>query len=122
MTGRREDNSVIPFINLERWKNIKTAFVRSQKPPKSLASQNSQKSYYWSEHLAFLQPYLKGGDTSGNLDVEDTATEESNTNQNDGRETLININVRLNNLNECVTENRIYIFHHMVITASLVSH
>jgi hypothetical protein len=41
------------------------------------------------EHLPFLQPYLKGGDTSGNLDVEDTATKESNTNENDGRETLI---------------------------------
>ena len=41
------------------------------------------------EHLAFLQPYLKGGDTYGNLNVEDTATEESNTNQNDGSETLV---------------------------------
>ena len=55
-----------------------------QKPPKSGASQNSKKSYYLTEHLAFLQPYLKGGDTSGNLDVE-----ESNTNQNDGSETLV---------------------------------
>jgi hypothetical protein len=42
------------------------------------------------EHLAFLQPYLKGGDTSGNLDVEDSATGESNTNQNDGSETCRN--------------------------------
>ena len=41
------------------------------------------------EHLAFLQSYLKGGDTFGNLDVEDTATEESNTNQNDGSEALV---------------------------------
>ena len=32
------------------------------------------------EHLAFLQPYLKGGDT---------ATEESNTNQTYGSETLV---------------------------------
>ena len=30
-------------------------------------------------NLITLQPYLKGGDTSSNLDVE-----ESNTNQNDG--------------------------------------
>ena len=61
----------------------------SLKPPKSGPSQNSKKSYYLTEHLASLQPYLKGGDTSGNLDVEDTATEESNTNQNDGSETLV---------------------------------
>jgi hypothetical protein len=32
---------------------------------------------------------LKGGDRSGNLDIEDTATEEYNTNQNDGSETLV---------------------------------
>jgi hypothetical protein len=41
------------------------------------------------EHLAFLQPYLKVGDTSGNLDIEDTTTEESNTSQNYGSETLV---------------------------------
>ena len=63
--------------------------MQSLKPPKSGASQNSKKNYYLTEHLAFLQPYLKGGDTSGNLDVEDTASEESNTNQNDGSETLV---------------------------------
>lgn len=73
----------------ERWKNIRTAYVRSLKPPKSGASQNSKKSYYLTEHLAFLQPYLKGGDTSGNLHIEDTAVEESNTNQNDGSETFV---------------------------------
>ena len=32
---------------------------------------------------------MKGGDKSGNFDVEDTAKEESNTNQNDGSETLV---------------------------------
>ena len=32
---------------------------------------------------------MKGGDTSSILDVEDTATEESNTNQNVGSETLV---------------------------------
>jgi hypothetical protein len=32
---------------------------------------------------------LKGGDTSGNLFVKDTASEESNTNHNDGSETLV---------------------------------
>ena len=32
---------------------------------------------------------MKGGDTSSNLDVEYNATEESNTNQNDGSETLV---------------------------------
>jgi hypothetical protein len=32
---------------------------------------------------------LKGGDTSGNIDVEDTATEESNNNQNQEIETLV---------------------------------
>ena len=36
------------------------------------------------EHLTFLQPYLKRGDTSCNLDVE-----ESNTNQNDRSGTLV---------------------------------
>jgi hypothetical protein len=41
------------------------------------------------EHLAFLQPYLKGGDTSVNFHVEDTAAEEFNTNKNDGSETLV---------------------------------
>ena len=61
----------------------------SLKPPKSRVSKNSKKSYYLTAHLAFLQPYLNGGDTSGNLDVEDTATEKSNTNQNDGSETLV---------------------------------
>ena len=61
----------------------------SLKPPKSEVSQNSKKSYYLTEPLVFLQPYLKGGETSDNLDVEDTATEESNTNQNDGSETLV---------------------------------
>ena len=40
------------------------------------------------DHLAFLQPYLKVGDRSGNLD-EDNATPESNTKQNDGSETLV---------------------------------
>ena len=45
--------------------------------------------YYLTDHLAFLQPYLKGGDTSGNLDVEDNATEKSNTNKNHGSETLV---------------------------------
>ena len=53
------------------------------------ATQNLKESYYLTEHLAFLQPHLKVGDTSGNIDVEDTATEESNTNQNDGSETLV---------------------------------
>ncbi|XP_072383920.1 uncharacterized protein [Diabrotica undecimpunctata] len=130
MSGRKEDSSVILFINLvkarqciwnysltaysrtdvmstawseiaseikdtekncrERWKNIRTAYVRSVKPPKSGASQNSTKSYYLAEHLAFLQPYFKGGETSGNLThVQDTAVEESYTNQNDGSETII---------------------------------
>ena len=32
---------------------------------------------------------MKGGDTSGSHGVEDTATEESNTNQNYGSETLV---------------------------------
>jgi len=32
---------------------------------------------------------LKGGDTSGNLDVEDNATEEFNINKNHGSETLV---------------------------------
>ena len=32
---------------------------------------------------------MKGGDMSGNLPVEDTATEESNTDHNDGSETLV---------------------------------
>ena len=76
MTGRREDNSVIPFINLVKLE-IRTEYVWSLTAPKSGASQNSKKSYYLTEHLAFLQPYLKGGDMSSNLDVE-----ESNTNQN----------------------------------------
>jgi hypothetical protein len=62
--------------------------VRSLKPPKSGTGQNSKKSYYLTEHLAFLQQYLKGRDTSDNLNVEDTVAEESNTNQN-GRETLV---------------------------------
>ncbi|KAJ8947635.1 hypothetical protein NQ318_002647, partial [Aromia moschata] len=73
----------------ERWKNIRTAYVRSLKPPKSGASQNSKKTYYLTEHLSFLQPYLKGGDTSGNLRIEDTVEEESNTIQNDGSETFV---------------------------------
>ena len=73
----------INLVKLERWKNIRTAYVRLLKLPKSGASQNL------TECLAFLQPYLKGEDMSGNLDVEDTATEESNTNQNDGSETLV---------------------------------
>ena len=32
---------------------------------------------------------MKGGDTSGNLDVEDNATEEFNINKNHGSETLV---------------------------------
>ena len=63
--------------------------MSSLKPPKYGASQNSKKSYYLTENLAFLQPYLKGEDTSGNHYVEDTATEETNTNQNDGSETFV---------------------------------
>ena len=59
------------------------------KPPKSGASRSSNKIYYLTEHLAFLRPYLKGGDTSGNLDVEDNATEETNINKNHGSETLV---------------------------------
>ena len=70
-------------MKLERWKNIRTAYIWSLKPPKF-----SKESYYLTEHLAFLQPYLKEEDTSSNLDV-DTATEESNTNQNYGSETLV---------------------------------
>ena len=63
--------------------------MRSLKPPKFGASQNSNKSYYLTELLALLQPYLKGEDTSSNPDVKDTAAEESSTNQNDGSETLV---------------------------------
>ena len=32
---------------------------------------------------------MKGGDTSGNLDIKDTVAEESNANQNDESETLV---------------------------------
>ena len=59
------------------------------KSQKSRANQKSKKSYYLTQNLASLQPHLKGGDTSGNLDLEDTATEESNTNQNYGNGTLV---------------------------------
>lgn len=63
--------------------------MRSLKPPKSGAGQSSKRTYYLTEHLAFLHPYLKGGDTSSNLRVEDTAVEESNTIQNEGSETFV---------------------------------
>ncbi|CAH1223168.1 unnamed protein product [Diabrotica balteata] len=131
MSGRKEDSSVILFINLakarqciwnysltayrcdehcmeenciknqryrkncrERWKNIRTAYVRSLKPPKSGASQNSKKSYYLAEHLAFLRPYLKGGETvRKSYTVQDTAVEESYANQNEGSETIIEVKI-----------------------------
>ncbi|KAL1130496.1 hypothetical protein AAG570_011744 [Ranatra chinensis] len=129
MAGRREDNSVIPFINLvkrhqciwnysiaeyskpdvtgaawrqiasqikdtekncrERWKNIRTAYVRSLKPPKFGSSRSSKKSYYLTEHLAFLQPYLKVGDISGIRHVEDARIEEAITNHNEGNEAFL---------------------------------
>jgi hypothetical protein len=41
------------------------------------------------DHLAFQLLYLNGGDKSGKLDVEDTATEEFDTNQNYGSGTLV---------------------------------
>ena len=72
----------------ERWRDVRLAYVWSLKPPKSGASQSSKKIYYLTDHLAFLQPYLKGGDTSGNLDVDGTAVEESTTNENDESGTL----------------------------------
>lgn len=50
----------------DRWKNIRTAFGRSLKPPKS-GSGKSKKPYYLSEHLYFLRPYMKGPSSSGNI-------------------------------------------------------
>lgn len=51
----------------ERWKNIRCAFVRSQKEPPTGSKSKAKKKYYLAEHLSFLIPYTKGKSGSGNL-------------------------------------------------------
>ncbi|KAG8223267.1 hypothetical protein J437_LFUL001544 [Ladona fulva] len=60
----------------ERWKNIRTAFGRSLRQPKSGSGRISKKKYYLSEYMSFLMPYLKGGDQMS-CNLEDSAVEET---------------------------------------------
>nr|XP_023020829.1 transcription factor Adf-1-like [Leptinotarsa decemlineata] len=55
----------------DRWKNIRTAYGRSLKPPKSGSGGKSKKPYYLATHLDFLRPYMKGASTSGNVPPEE---------------------------------------------------
>ncbi|XP_014239922.1 transcription factor Adf-1-like [Cimex lectularius] len=51
----------------DRWKNIRTAFGRSMRPPKSGSGGKSKKPYYLATYLHFLRPYMKGASMSGNV-------------------------------------------------------
>ncbi|XP_044755111.1 uncharacterized protein LOC123314063 [Coccinella septempunctata] len=64
----------------DRWKNIRTAYGRSLKPPKSGSGFKSKKPYYLATHLDFLRPYMKGASTSGSLPPE----EETGTQSDEG--------------------------------------
>ena len=63
----------------ERWRNIRTSYVRSLKQTRSGPGVKSKKPYYLAAHLAFLQPYLKGGETSSILGLKNITGEEFNT-------------------------------------------
>lgn len=54
----------------EKWKNLRTVFVRNMKPAPSGSSRKTKKPYYLNEYLQFLLPYVKPNTdftTSGNL-------------------------------------------------------
>lgn len=54
----------------EKWKNLRTVFVRTNKSAPSGSARKSKKPYYLNEHLQFLLPYVKPSTdltTSGNL-------------------------------------------------------
>uniref|UniRef100_A0A6P7F2E5 Uncharacterized protein LOC114324150 n=1 Tax=Diabrotica virgifera virgifera TaxID=50390 RepID=A0A6P7F2E5_DIAVI len=53
----------------ERWRNIRTAFLRSLKAPPSGSGKNSKKKYYLSQCLEFLLPYTKSKHHTGNLEA-----------------------------------------------------
>ncbi|XP_050300458.1 uncharacterized protein LOC126738981 [Anthonomus grandis grandis] len=55
----------------ERWKNIRSAFVRSLKPAPSGSSAKSKKPYYLHDYLLFILPYIKPINTTkspGNIE------------------------------------------------------
>lgn len=43
----------------EKWKNLRTVFVRNMKPAPSGSSSKAKKPYYLNEYLQFLLPYVK---------------------------------------------------------------
>lgn len=43
----------------EKWKNLRTVFVRNMKPASSGSSRKAKKPYYLNEYLQFLLPYVK---------------------------------------------------------------
>ncbi|XP_028155719.1 uncharacterized protein LOC114349516 [Diabrotica virgifera virgifera] len=54
----------------ERWRNIRTAFLRSLKTPPDRSAKNSKKRYYLSKYLQFLVPYTKRKKLFGNLEAQ----------------------------------------------------
>lgn len=53
----------------KRQENIRCAFVRSLKPPKSASGSKAEKKNYLADYLSFLIPYVKGNATSSNLNI-----------------------------------------------------
>ncbi|XP_072397090.1 uncharacterized protein [Diabrotica undecimpunctata] len=64
----KEVNDTVPNCR-ERWRNIRTAFLRSLKAPPSGSGKNSKKKYYLSQCLEFLLPYTKSKNHKGNLEA-----------------------------------------------------
>ncbi|CAK1585028.1 unnamed protein product [Parnassius mnemosyne] len=61
----------------EKWKNLRSVFVRHLKPPKSGAGTAQKKPYYLADFMQFTIPFIKtAGKPSGNLNetIEDNDT------------------------------------------------
>lgn len=50
----------------EKWRNVRSAFVRSLKPPPSGSSAKMKKPYYLHDYVQFILPYVKPTNTIEN--------------------------------------------------------
>ncbi|XP_025414168.1 uncharacterized protein LOC112686182 isoform X2 [Sipha flava] len=90
----------------EKWKNLRTVFVRNNKPTPSGSARKSKKPYYLNEHLQFLLPYVKPSTdltTSRNLSSPTPDHESENNKQSDTEDQDEDLTQQEQNLSDKIT-------------------